>query len=66
MVGDIKKLKLKEGFGSCISVPTELNTIGRILLSPTVNIIATTRYTTVCIKTNSLTIFVPGAFYLIS
>jgi len=48
-----------------MSVPIQLNRIGRIPLSPTVNRIGTTRNTTVNMKTNSLTIFVPAAFYLV-
>jgi hypothetical protein len=64
-LGGKKKLGLKERFGSCISVPIELNRTGRILLSPTVNRNATTSNTTVSIKTYSLTIFVPSTFYLI-
>jgi hypothetical protein len=63
--GDIKKLRLKERFGSCMSVPIQLNRIGRIPHSPTVNRIGTTCNTAANIKTNSLTIFVPGAFYLV-
>ena len=44
-------------FNTCTTVPTQIK--------PTVNIIRVTSNTTVSIKTNPLTIFVPSAFYLI-
>ena len=51
---------------TCTAEPIQINTIPKLFLSTTVNITGVTRNTTVSIKTNSLTIFVPSAFYLIS
>jgi hypothetical protein len=51
---------------TCTAVPIQINRICKLFLSPTVNTIEVTHNTTVGIKTNSLTIFVPAAFYLIS
>jgi hypothetical protein len=51
---------------ACTAVLIQINTIPTFFLSSTVNTIEMTRNTTVSIKTNSLTIFVPSAFYLIS
>ena len=48
------------------AVPTQMNKIPKLSLSPTVNIIRVTSNTTFSIKTNPLTIFVPSSFYLIS
>jgi Na+-transporting NADH:ubiquinone oxidoreductase subunit NqrD len=48
------------------AVPIPINRIRKLFLSPTVNTIEMIHNTNVSIKTNSLTIFVPSAFYLIS
>ena len=47
------------------ALPIQIKRIRKRFLSPTVNSTGMTRKTTMSIKTNSLTIFVPGAFYLI-
>jgi len=51
---------------TCTAVQIQINTICKIFLSLRVNTIEVTHNITVSIKTNSLTIFVPSAFYLIS
>jgi len=51
---------------ACTAVSIQINRICKRFLSPTVNSTGMIRNTTVSIKTNSLTIFVPGAFSLIS
>jgi len=51
---------------ACTAVPIQINRICKRFLPPTVNTTGVTRKTTMSIKTKSLTIFVPGAFYLIS
>jgi hypothetical protein len=51
---------------SCTAVPILVHRICKLFLSPTVNTTGVTHNTTVCIKTNALTIFIPSAFYLIS
>jgi hypothetical protein len=50
----------------CTTVPIYISRICKLFLSPTVNTTGMRHNTTVSIKTNSLTIFVPSAFYLIS
>jgi hypothetical protein len=50
----------------CKAVLIPINRICKPLFSTTVNKIEMTHNTTVSIKTNILTIFVPSAFYLIS
>jgi Na+-transporting NADH:ubiquinone oxidoreductase subunit NqrD len=51
---------------SCTAVPIQVHRIRKLFLSPTVNTTRVIHNTTVCIKTNALTIFIPSAFYLIS
>jgi len=51
---------------ACTAAPTQINRICKLVHPPTVNTTAVSCNTTVNIKTNALTIFVPGAFYLIS
>jgi hypothetical protein len=51
---------------SCTAVPIQVHRICKLFLSLTVNTTELTSNTTVSIKTNSLTIFIPSAFYLIS
>jgi len=51
---------------TCTAVPIQINRIRKLFLSPTVITTGVTPNTAVGIKTNSLTIFVPAAFYLIS
>jgi hypothetical protein len=48
------------------AVPIQINRRRKLFISPTVNTIEMTRNTTVGLKINSFTIFVPAAFYLIS
>jgi hypothetical protein len=50
---------------ACTAVPIQINRILKLFLSLTINTFELTHNTTVSIKTNSLTIFVPAAFYLI-
>ena len=47
------------------AVTIQINRICKLFLSQTVNTTGVTRNTTVSMKSNSLTIFVPSAFYLI-
>jgi hypothetical protein len=51
---------------ACTSIPTQINRICKLVHPPTVNTTAVSCNTTVSVKTNALTVFVPGAFYLIS
>jgi hypothetical protein len=51
---------------TCTAIPIQKHRICKPFLSPTVNTTGVTRNTTVSIKTNALTIFIPSAFYLIS
>ena len=48
------------------AVPTQIQRIRKVFLSPPVNTIGMTRNITYSINTNLLTIFIPSAFYLIS
>ena len=48
--GNIKKLRLKERFRSCLTVPMQFNRIGKISFSPTVTRTGKTHNTTVSIK----------------
>jgi hypothetical protein len=49
---------------ACTAVPIHINRICKLFLSQTINTTGVTRNTTVSIKTNSLTGFIPRAFYL--
>ena len=51
---------------SCTAAPIQINRIRKLFLLSTVNTTGVTHNTTVSITTNSLTIFVPSVFYLIS
>ena len=48
------------------AVPKQTKKIRKLFVSPTVNTTGMKRNETYSLKTNSLTIFIPGAFYLIS
>ena len=48
------------------AIPTQIKRIRKLFFSPPVNTTGMTRNATYSIKTNSLTIFIPSTFYLIS
>ena len=50
----------------CTGAPIQINRLCKLFHSSTVNTIGVTHNATVSLTTNSLTIFVPSAFYLIS
>jgi hypothetical protein len=63
---DTKKSTVKERFAPFTAVPIQVNRMCKLSVWTTLNRTGVTRNTTIIIKTNSLTIFVPSSFYLIS